>query len=374
MRTHARIDLERLAANYQRIRAAVGGSVTVLPVVKADAYGHGAVEVVRTLSAAGAGWFAVSCLEEGAALRLAGIEGEILVLCGFHPGEEEDARVHRLTPMVQTAEQLDRWDGQAAASGNRLPFHLELDTGMTRLGLDAEPLQRLVDSIRKASRLRLDGLATHLASAHDFIGEQSAEQSARFLRVTTQLRELGVRPRFLHISNSAAIAYRAGEDYSMVRPGLALYGYLPGPSGEAPEPCFSVEPVLEWKARIIMVRDAAEGVRLGYDGSCTAREPMRVGVVSAGYGDGFSRRMSNGGQVLIRNRSCPVIGLVSMDVTLVDLRSVPQAEPDDEVTLIGKGLDATVMAGHCGTIPYEVLCGLSKRVPRIYGNRLAEGA
>ena len=374
MRTHAHIDLERLAANYQKIRGAVGGSVTVLPVVKADAYGHGAVEVGRTLSAAGAGWFAVSCLEEGVALRLAGIEGEILVLCGFHPGEEEDARVHRLTPMVHILGQLDRWDGQAAASGNRLPFHLELDTGMTRLGLDTGPLQRLVDSIRKASHLRLDGLATHLASAHDFIGEQSAEQSARFLRVTTQLRELGVRPRFLHISNSAAIAYRAGEDYSMVRPGLALYGYLPGPSGEAPEPRFSVEPVLEWKARIIMVRDAAEGVRLGYDGSCTAREPMLVGVVSAGYGDGFSRRMSNGGQVLIRNRSCPVIGLVSMDVTLVDLRSVPEAEPGDEVTLIGKGLDATVMAGHCGTIPYEVLCGLSKRVARIYGNRPTAGA
>ena len=368
MRTRAHIDLDRLAANYQNILAAVGDSVTVLPVVKADAYGHGAVQVARALADAAAGWFAVSCLEEGVALRLAGIEAEILVLCGFHSGEEADARAHRLTPMIQTAGQLHRWERQAASSGNRLPFHLELDTGMTRLGLDAEPLERLADLIRKASRLRLDGLASHFASARDFRGRQAAEQSARFLRVSTQLRELGVRPRFLHISNSAAIAYRAAEDYSMVRPGLALYGYLPQPSGAAPEPRLSVEPVLDWKARIIAAREVAQGARLGYDGSYTAREPMRVGVVSAGYGDGFSRRMSNGGQVLVRNRSCSIVGLVSMDVTLVDLRPVPEAEPGDEVTLIGKDLDAAVMAAQCGTIPYEVLCGLSKRVPRIYGH------
>ncbi len=342
--------------------------------MKADAYGHGAVEVVRTLSTSGAKSFAVSCLEEGVALRLAGIRGEVLVLGGFHPGEEADARVHRLTPMVQSAGQLDRWDRQAAASGHRLPFHLELDTGMTRLGLDAEPLERLVGWIRKASHLRLDGLASHFASAHDFGGQQAAEQSAQFLNLTKLLLELGVDPRYIHMSNSAAIAYRSGDDRSMVRPGLALYGYLPEPSGPGPAPRFTVEPVLEWMTRIIMVRDVAKGVRLGYDGAYTTREPMRVGVVSVGYGDGFSRRMSNGGQVLVRNRSCPVIGLVSMDVTLVDLRPVPEAKLADEVTLIGKGLDATVMAGHCGTIPHEVLCGLSKRVPRIYGNQPATEA
>ena len=374
MRTQAHIDLDRLTANYRSIHAAVGASVTVLPVVKADAYGHGAVEIARTLSAAGAGRFAVSCLEEGAALRSAGIDGEILVLCGFHAGEEEEAHLHRLTPMVQSAGQLERWDRQAAASGDQLPFHLELDTGMTRLGLDAEPIERLAGFVRKASHLRLDGLASHFASAHDFCGQQAEEQSARFRNLATQLGELGVRPRYIHMSNSAGIAYRPGDDYSMVRPGLAIYGYLPEAAGAAPEPRFSVEPVLDWKARIISVRDVAKGARLGYDGSYTAPEAMRVGVLSVGYGDGFSRRMSNGGQVLVRGRSCPVVGLVSMDVTLADLRPVPQAQPGDEVTLIGKGLDATVMAGHRGTIPYEVLCGLSRRVPRIYRRPRAGGA
>ena len=374
MRTHALIDLERLAANYQEIRATVGSNVTVLPVVKADAYGHGAIEVVRTLSEAGAGWFAVSCLEEGVALRTAGIEGEIVVLCGFYPGEEADARAHRLTPMVQTVEQLDRWNQQAGASGNRLPFHLELDTGMTRLGLDPEPLERVVDSIRRASHLRLDGLASHFASAHDFGGGQATEQSAQLLSLTKRLSERGIRPRYIHMSNSAAIAYRAGDDRGMVRPGLALYGYLPEASGPAPESRFRVEPVLEWKARMITVREVAKGVRLGYDASYTAPELLRVGVVSVGYGDGFSRRMSNGGQILVRGHACPVVGLVSMDVTLVDLRPAPQAEAGDEVTLIGKGLDATRMADHCGTIPYEVLCSLSKRVPRTYRNQPAKQA
>ncbi len=374
MRTHALIDLESLAANYQKIRATVGPSVTVLPVVKADAYGHGAIEVVRTLSKAGAGWFAVSCLGEGVALRLAGIGGEIVVLCGFLPGEEADARAHRLTPMVQTADQLDRWNQEAARSRKRLPFHLELDTGMSRLGLNAQPPEQVADTIVKGSHLRLEGLASHFASAHDFSGQQATEQNAQFLNLTAQLSERGVRPPYIHMSNSAAIAYRAEYDHGMVRPGLALYGYLPEPSGPAPESRFSVQPVLEWKARIIAVRDLAVGARLGYDASYTAREPLRVGVVSVGYGDGFSRRMSNGGQLLVQGQLCPVIGLVSMDVTLVDLRSAPQAEPGDEVTLIGEGLDATRMAVRCGTIPYEVLCGISKRVPRIYRKPPAEGA
>jgi alanine racemase len=365
MRTYARIDRRILQENYQNIQRAVGPEVAVLAVVKADAYGHGAVEVARALAETGARNFAVAYLGEGVRLREAGIAGDIVVLGGPEAGEEPCFRTQRLTPFLHTPEQLCAWEREAAASGARLGCHLEIDSGMNRLGLPADAAT-LAEWIAAAPHVEIEGLATHLASAEDFQSGQAEQQRERFLAAAAGLRERGIRFARMHIANSAAIAYRPAWSSDMVRPGLALYGYLCPASGPAPAARIAVRPALAWKASILAVRDAAPGARLGYQGTFTARNPMRLAVISAGYGDGLSRQMSNGGTVLVRGLRQPIVGLVSMEVTIVDVTSVEGIEAGEEVTLIGPGLDAWEMARQCGSIAYEALCGISSRVPRLY--------
>ena len=379
-RTFARVDLDAVARNYRQIEDAAGvtAGVTIVAVVKADAYGHGAVEVARALHQAGARHFAVASIEEGIELRGGGIDGEILVLGGLQRGESEAARAHRLTPFIHDVQQLARWGAEAARAGARLPFHIEIDTGMERLGFGERDVGDLAQHLDQAAHLRLEGIGTHLAAAEDFDSPQTEEQSRRFQAIVADLAAHGIRPKYVHIANSAAVAFRPELDFgpgsdlhpevnfNMVRPGLALYGYLSRTIGKAPASRLALKPTLEWKARLVAIRDVPSGARLGYHGTHFAFDPMRVGVVSIGYADGFSRRMSNGGQVVVRAKRCPVVGLVSMDLTMVDLSEVPEASVDDEVTLIGPSINACEMATRCGTIPYEVLCGISKRVPRVY--------
>ena len=365
MRTYARIDRRILQQNFLGIQQAVGPDAAVLAVIKADAYGHGAVEVAQSLGKVGATHFAVACGAEAVALRKAGVEGEIAVLGGAEPGEEPCFRAQRLTPFLHTPEQLRAWQKEAHTGGQRLSCHLEIDSGMNRLGLPGDP-DTLAASIAAAPDLEIEGLATHLASAEDFRGGQAEDQRQRFLAVAAALRERGIRVGRLHLSNSAAVAYRPEWTEGMVRPGLALYGYLPAALGPAPESRIQVRPALEWRARILAVRDARPGAKIGYEGSFTAKTAMRLAVVSAGYGDGLSRRMSNGGVMLVRAQRRPIVGLVSMDVTSLDVTGLDGIEAGEEVTLIGEGLDATEMARQCGSIAYEALCGISSRVPRVY--------
>ncbi len=365
MRTYARIHRRILQQNFQNIQKAAGPDVEILAVVKADAYGHGAVEVARTLTGVGAGHFAVACTAEGVALREAGIEGEIAVMGGAEPGEEPCFCAHRLTPFIHTHEQLRAWQSEAEKSGRRLGCHLEIDSGMNRLGLPGDP-DALAAAISSAPNLEIEGLATHLATAEDFRTSQAEDQHRRFLEVAAALRGRGIQHGRMHLSNSAAVAYRPDWTEGMVRPGLALYGYVATPQGPAPAPRIQVRPALEWKARILAVRDARPGAKIGYEGSFTAEKPMRLAVVSAGYGDGLNRRMSNGGMMLVRGERRPIVGLVSMDVTSVDVTGMEGVQPGEEVTLIGEGLDAAQMARQCGSIAYEALCGISSRVPRVY--------
>jgi alanine racemase len=365
MRTYARIDRRILQQNFRSIQQAVGPDVIVLAVVKADAYGHGAVEVARALREAGASHFAVAHLGEAVSLREAGIASNIVVLAGAEPGEEGCFRSQRLTPFIHTPEQLSSWEREAAASGERLGCHLEIDSGMNRLGLPADPAA-LADWIAAAPHVRMEGLATHLASAEDFRSDQTEQQRQRFLAVASALRERGFTCGRQHLANSAATAYRPECTADMVRPGLALYGYLSPVLGPAPPARIEVRPALEWRSGILAVREAAEGAKVGYQAAFTANGPMRLAVVSAGYGDGLSRRMSNGGTVLVRGARRPIVGLVSMEVALVDVTGLDGIEAGEEVTLIGDGLDAWEMARQCGSIAYEVLCGISSRVPRVY--------
>ena len=366
MRSVARIHRDRLRDNFCAVRAAAGPKAAVLAVIKGDAYGHGAVEVARTLADAGARQFAVASAHEGATLRDAGITEELIILCGLQAGEEPDAAALGLIPMVQTLDQLARWREQASAAAKTLPYHLEIDSGMTRLGFDGACVAEIVDCLKAAEGLRLAGVATQFASARDFTSVQTEQQLGTFRKAIEALAAEGIRPPLIHMANSAALAYRPELTADMVRPGLALYGYVSSARGEAPASRLRVRSALEWRAPILSIRDVREGALLGYGGTYRAAEPIRVGVVGVGYGHGFDCRLSNGGEILVDDRRCPVVGSVSMDVTLIDLRPAPDAVPGDEVTLIGDGLDAQAMADRCGTIVYEVLCGISSQVRREY--------
>ena len=366
MGTVARIHRDRLRDNFRAVCAAAGANTAVLPVIKGDAYGHGAVEVARTLSDAGARQFAVASAEEAAILRDARITEDLIILCGLQPGEEPDAAELGLIPMVQTPEQLARWQRQAQSNGERLPYHVEIDSGMTRLGFDAARGSEIAAAIQAADAPRLAGLATHFASAQDFTSEQTEQQLAAFRQAIEELGDAGIQAPMIHMANSAALAYRPDLTADMIRPGLALYGYVSSARGAAPASRLQLQPALEWRAAILSIRDVRQGSLLGYGGTYRAAQPMRVGVVGVGYGHGFDRRLANGGEVLVGGRRCTVVGSVSMNVTLIDLRPAPDAAPGDEVTLIGEGLDAQAMADRSETIVYETLCGISSSVSREY--------
>ena len=359
-----RIHRGRLRENFRAVCAAAGPGAAVLPVIKDDAYGHGALAVARTLAGAGARQFAVASAGEAVTLRRAGITEDLLILCGLQPGEEPVGAEFNLIPMVQTLDQLSRWQKQARSSGAILPYHLEIDSGMTRLGFDAARGAETAAAVKAADALRLMGLATHFASPQDFSSRQTERQLDMFRKAVDELAAEEVRPPLIHMANSAALAYRPEMTAQMVRPGMALYGYVSPAQGPAPASRLRLRPALEWSALILSVRDVPRGALLGYGGTYRAPEPMRVGVVGVGYGHGFDCRLANGGEVMVGGRRCGVIGSVSMDITLIDLRPVPEAAAGDDVILIGDDLDAQTMARRCQTIVYEIFCGISPRVPR----------
>lgn len=334
-------------------------------VVKADAYGHGAVEVSRVLEGAGARWLAVSSVDEGIALRNAGIRASrILVMGGFLPYEIPALSAHELTPAVHSLDQIEM------LSEPGLAYHLKVDTGMNRLGTTASPAE-IARSVLAAPRARLEGLMTHFASAADYGNPQTDQQLEAFRSIDTALAGHGVQPYYRHTSSTNAIGYgrRAGW-HNLVRAGHALYGYLSPARGDAPPAVIDVKPALTWKAKILLVKDVPEGARIGYGGSFVAPRAMRIGVLGAGYADGIFHRLSNRGRVIAAGKLTPILGTVSMDLTTIDLSHAPTLAAGDEVTLLGRegdvSLDAQQIAKVAGTISYNILCSISARVRRLY--------
>lgn len=334
MRCWVEISLSQIAANFRAIRAAAPG-VEMLPVVKADAYGHGMIPIARTLEAEGARWFAVSSFDEGLALREAGILARILVMADTGFDEE---RHRSLTPVIHSLDEVPN-----------VSYHLKADTGMHRLGVRAS----IDEIVRRVKDSPLEGVMTHFASSSDFLSSQTREQMAIFAQLAGELK-----PRYVHAASTNPLHFGLRECwFNMARPGLALYGYLSQPKGAAPSRLLEVKPALTWKARIIAVKDVAEGGLIGYGGTFRAKQPMRIAVIGAGYADGISRRLTNKGIFA---------GAVSMDVSTIDITDSPQLRPGDEVTLLGPDYDARAMARDTGTIAYSVLTGISARVKRVY--------
>lgn len=376
--TWADVSLSNLRHNFRVVQRHIGDGVTTCAVVKADGYGHGAVECSKALEAEGAQWFGVTSLDEAIPLREAGIRGRILLMTGFWRGEEEEIVHLGLTPTVWEAWQVELIEKAAASLGTaQHPVHLKVDTGMGRLGVGLASLPDVCSALKSSQRVVLEGLSTHLASS-EVLDEPSVEsQLTQFERARKTLRDFSLSPAFVHVANTSAVISRRETWNNMVRPGLALYGYyLPFERASrevsGSQLRLTVKPVLTWKTRILALRDVPAHQALGYGGTYVTKAPARIAVLPVGYADGYNRKLSEGGRVIVREHYAPLVGRIAMDLTLVDVTGLPGVEVGDEVVLLGSldGLstDAVEHAKLSDTIPYEVLCNISKRVPRRHGN------
>jgi alanine racemase len=370
-RSYALVSREQIASNYRNVRSVVGPSVAVAGVVKADGYGHGALEVSRVLVQEGARWLAVSSVDEGVALRCGGIhDPEILVMGGFLPYECSAVAEYRLTPAVHSLDQIGDLDAAARAYGLHLRYHLKIDSGMGRLGTRAG-VEEIVKAVSAAQNARMDGLMTHFASAADYSSRQTEDQVEAFARLICHLRAAGISPAWTHACSTNAIGYGRREAWhNLVRAGHALYGYVSPARGDAPRQLLSVKPALSWKAKLLAVKDVPEGIPIGYGGLFRTPRPMRIGILGAGYADGVFHRLSNRGKVIADGKLTAILGAVSMDLTTIDLSHTSSLAPGDDVTLLGgegdTTLDAQQIAKVAGTISYDILCGISARVKRVY--------
>ena len=379
--TWAEVSLATLRQNFRTVQKHVGANVTVCAVVKADAYGHGAVECSRALEAEGVRWLGVTSLDEAIPLREAGVQANILLMTGFWRGEEAEIVRLRLTPTVWEPWHIESLERAAASLGvAKHPVHLKVDTGMGRLGVSLEKLPTLLAAIKSSPHLALDGLSTHLASSEIMDAPSVAEQVRIFEIARGMVREAGLEPKYVHIANTGAVISRRetwshSNGNSMVRPGVALYGYyLPfqraGREVSGGTLRLPVKPILTWKTRILSLRDFAANQPLGYNGTYVTRAAAHVAVLPVGYADGYNRQLSNRGRVIVRDHYAPIVGSISMDLTLVDVTGIPGVSVGDEVILLGStdgmSVDALEHARLANGSPYEILCNISKRVPRRY--------
>ena len=369
--TRAEIDLDALAGNFGVIRERVGRDVKILAAVKANAYGHGAIQCARRLEAEGVDWFGVALPEEGIELRQAGITKPILCLGGIWSGQERACLQFDLTPVVYRRDMLESFNRAAKELDKIAGVHVKIDTGMGRLGVRPAALQEFCDAIREFKNIRVDGLMTHLAAADDDACQDfTISQLERFQNAVTLFGSNGFSPSLIHAANSAG-AFGYPQSGNMVRPGGTLYGFsrdvLPAHI-ETP----GLRPVMSLRSRIMLLKGVPKGERLGYGCTFETGRDSIIATLPIGYDDGYSRALSNRGRVIVRDTFAPVVGRVSMDLTLIDVTEVPDVSLDDKVTLLGRdgelSITAEDIAETIGTISYEVTCGISARVPRVYSD------
>lgn len=366
--THAEIDLSAIAANVALACRLAGPETRVMAVVKADAYGHGAVPVARVALGAGATWLGVAIPEEAVPLREAGIACGILVLGPIAPDQADLVAAHDLDQCVSDQAQAEALDRAARARGRVLALHLKVDTGMGRVGLRPREVRRVAEKIWALPSVRLAGLMTHFADAEADEPGFAREQLVRFAEAARELAAAGIPAPLRHAANSAALLFLPEARLDLVRPGIMLYGYHPrGPRG-GPEP--PLRPALRLRTAISQIQDVAQGESVSYGRTFVAPRDLRVATLPVGYADGCGRLLSNRGRVLIRGQRVPIVGRVCMDMTMVDVSGFPDVRVGDEAVLIGRqGADeitADEVAELQGTISYEILCRIGPRVPRVY--------
>jgi alanine racemase len=371
--TVADVDLDAIAHNLKALSdflqaepRPAGASVPgIVAVVKANAYGHGAVPVAKALENAGATMLACADVEEAVTLRRAGVGVDILVFGALGVSDVSGIFDHRLIPTISTPSAGRALQAAAAARGVRLRYHLKIDTGMNRLGLRYDNLPRTLPELMASESLQIDGLYTHFATADDPESPLMEEQRTRFERVRAQLAADGVRPRLVHAANSAALLRDSRVWYDLVRPGLLLYGVVPPPLAST----LPLKPALSLHSRLVAVKHIRPGEIVSYGARFVAERPTRIAVVPAGYADGLDTRLEGRGMALVRGRRARVVGAVCMDMLMLDITDI-EAYPGDEVVFLGTQghdrIEVREMAGSIGTIPWEILCRLGSRIERRY--------
>jgi alanine racemase len=371
--TWAEIDLNHLAANFNQVKNRVGSVARVMAVVKANAYGHGAVQCARRLVKEGAEWFGVATPEEGIELRTDGVGQPVLVLGGFWNGQAPLCIQQRLTPVIYRLDMLAAMDQAARDAGVVVDVHVKIDTGMGRLGVRPDQLSEFLNGVKNFSNVRIDGLLTHFAAADDMACQPlTTDQIKRFYDGVAMFRDQGIQPAHLHLANSAGIYAHKESWGNMVRPGGVLYGLwrdvLPETISDP-----DLGHVMSVHTRISLLKRVPAGETIGYGCTFEASRDSIIATLPIGYHDGYMRGLSNRANVIVRGTYAPVVGRVSMDLTLIDVTNVPDAALNDRVTLIGTdpenpelSITAEDHARIAGTLSYEVTCGIGQRVPRIY--------
>ncbi len=367
--TRAEVNLANLRHNLRYVQRAAGGAA-VWAVLKADGYGHGAKAVARTLERAGADGICVALLEEGIELREAGIRVPILITGGYYGRAWGELLRHDLTPVVHDPAQLDALaDEVKFSAAEPINIHVKIDTGMARLGILPKDVPALARALHRCPEVKLQGLMTHFACADSSDPESIDHQLDLFEQASAALRREGIEPAFHHAANSAALLKSPRSCLDVVRPGIALFGVQPNP-GIASE----LRPVMRVRSEIVALRDLPTGSPVGYGATFSTTRPSRIATVPVGYADGFCRGLSNRGALLVRGKRAPVAGAVSMDMTMLDVTEIDDVRVGDECVVLGaqKGplgqdqISAEDLAVQLGTIPWEVLTDISRRVPRFY--------
>lgn len=358
------INLDNLKSNYLALKK-ICEDTRICGVVKADAYGHGAIAIAKKLSSLGVDYFAVSSLEEGLELRNAGIKGNIMMMTALIPGSETLAIENKIESTVYSYETAERINNIAKALGHTYDIHIKIDTGMARIGfLSNQSSLKVIEQISRMKNLNLRGIFTHFASADEAYNYYTKHQYQSFMDVVKSLRAMGVNFEIKHVDNDAGLMmYNYRED--MVRLGIGLYGLYPSSYVRA-KANINLKPVMKMKSILTHVKTIRSGETVGYGQSYTVLCDTKVGTVGIGYADGYPRSLSNKGFVEIKGKKCPIIGRVCMDMMMIDLGNM-DIEPGEEVLIFGSDtLSATDLAKEAGTISYEIISSVSRRVPRIY--------
>lgn len=363
--TYVEIDLAALKHNCQLVRGRLAPNAGVLAVVKADAYGHGVEHVVPALAAEGVEWFGVALVEEGVELRQAGVSQPILVLGGVWSEQIDSLLMHDLTPTIFDLETARMLNEKAEASGVCCRYHLKVDTGMSRLGFSYDRIGETLAGLRTLGSLHLEGVFSHFALADEPRNPFNQVQVERFRQSLETIRRAGFNPELVHVSNSAAHFSVDLPECNLVRPGIALYGALPS---EHFRDQLALQPVMSFRSRVAQIKEVPEGTGISYNHRFVTGKTSRIAAIPVGYADGYNRLLTNRGRVLLRGQFAPVVGTVCMDWIMLDVSEVVGVEVGDEVTLLGRDnghiIWAEEWAEKVDSIPYEIFCGISRRVPR----------
>ena len=366
--TVAEIDLRALAYNYRQLRKSVPKSAKILGVVKADAYGHGALPISLELERLGVEYLGVAISDEGIALRKGGVRTPILVLGGvFSPEDAERFLQFHLTPVVFEKGSLKHLSKVAEKSRKKLTVHIKVDTGMGRLGSPMTSLADFLKEVKRSPGIETEGILSHFAMTDEDGGTFSRGQWERFQEAVALAKAMGVRFRYLHMANSGNLAASPSYVGNLVRPGIMIYGSYPAPRFRG---MMNLRPVMTLKTCIHFLKAVSPGAGISYGCTFVTKKESLIATLPIGYADGYPYDLSNSGEVLIRGKRAPVVGRVCMDLIMVDATHIPGVSLGDEVVVIGKqGRDeitAEEIAAKARSIPYEILCSIGKRVPRVY--------